>query len=244
MKHRLAFIIACLLLPSLSWSEDYKALFQEGNEAYLEKNYPKAIELYQQSLIEKQSAAVHFNLGNAYYEAGHVGLAVLHYERALILEPNNPDAQANLDFVRKEEDLRTGKMSLIERYARYLNVNTWTWLAVATFWSMVTLVLLPRLQGMRRPLCNGLAVLCLLGFIASKTALYAYHLESQQGVVISEEAPLKIAPTANSNALIYVQGGELLTLDGDSFEDYLRVETLQGQSGWINKNDFSLIWKN
>ena len=243
MKRSLALRITLLFLPTLLWSANYKTLFEEGNEAYLEKDYPKAIEQYQASLRARQTAAANFNLGNAYYETGLVGPAVLHYERALALEPNNPDAQANLNFVREQEDLRSGKMSLLERYARLLTVNTWTWLAVATFWLMISFILLPRLQGMRRPLCNGLAVLCLLAFIGSKTALYAYHLESKQGVVISQEAPLKIAPTPSSNALLYVQGGELLTLEGESFEGYLRVETLQGQSGWISNEDFSKIWE-
>ncbi len=44
------------------------------------------------------SAASLYNLGNSYARAGKTGLAVLNYERASLLAPNDPDIQANLRY--------------------------------------------------------------------------------------------------------------------------------------------------
>ena len=41
-----------------------------------------------------------YNLGNAQYRAGDLGRAILNYERALALEPQHPEAEANLRLVR------------------------------------------------------------------------------------------------------------------------------------------------
>ena len=51
------------------------------------------------------SAPALYNLANAYARAGKPGLAVLNYERAKLLEPNDPDIDANLRHVREAAGL-------------------------------------------------------------------------------------------------------------------------------------------
>jgi len=41
-----------------------------------------------------------YNLANSYARAGKPGLAVLNYERAALLAPNDADIKANLEYVR------------------------------------------------------------------------------------------------------------------------------------------------
>ena len=41
-----------------------------------------------------------YNLANSYARAGKPGLAVLNYERAALLAPDDPDINANLEYVR------------------------------------------------------------------------------------------------------------------------------------------------
>ncbi len=47
------------------------------------------------------SAAALYNQGNAYARAGKPGLAVLNYERAALLAPDDPDIAANLQYVQR-----------------------------------------------------------------------------------------------------------------------------------------------
>ena len=41
---------------------------------------------------------VEYNLGNAEFRLGHLGEAILHYERARRMDPTDPDIEANLRF--------------------------------------------------------------------------------------------------------------------------------------------------
>src|ERR1700679_140544 len=41
-----------------------------------------------------------YNLANSYARAGKPGVAVLNYERAALLAPDDPDIDANLEYVR------------------------------------------------------------------------------------------------------------------------------------------------
>jgi len=77
-------------------------VFARGNESYEAGDYDGAIEAYG-SLVARGAvdADLFYNMGNAYYEIGALGPAVLYYERALRLDPRNRDAAANLALTRK-----------------------------------------------------------------------------------------------------------------------------------------------
>lgn len=51
-------------------------------------------------------AALHYNLGNAEFRDGRLGYAMLHWERALLLRPGDPEARANLALARSLLDRR------------------------------------------------------------------------------------------------------------------------------------------
>jgi hypothetical protein len=77
-------------------------LFDEANRLYSDGRYQEAADRYQEILDSGfQNPDVHYNLGNAWYESGNVGRAVLEYERALKLDPALGDARENLEFVRQ-----------------------------------------------------------------------------------------------------------------------------------------------
>ena len=60
-----------------------ESLFDQGNTAYNEGDYQKAISLYEQTLKTGQhSAALYFNLGNAYYRLNKVAESIYYFEKA------------------------------------------------------------------------------------------------------------------------------------------------------------------
>lgn len=77
------------------------SVFQQGNEAYEAGDFAGAIAHYQ-NLVERgvAHADLYYNLGNAYFESGELGRAVLWYERARRADPRHDDARANLALVR------------------------------------------------------------------------------------------------------------------------------------------------
>jgi tetratricopeptide (TPR) repeat protein len=105
MRKISTFVYAALLLAGMCASPIPASQiefqwFKEANDAYEKKDYQKAAEDYE-SVVRKNfhNSLVYYNLGNAYYKLGKLGLAALAYEKALLLEPRDPDTRANLDFV-------------------------------------------------------------------------------------------------------------------------------------------------
>src|SRR5882724_4891553 len=73
-------------------SGDLKA----ANQLYDSGKFAEAAAAYEK--IEPKTAYVYYNLGNAWFRQGKLGLAILNYERARRLTPRDPDILANLKF--------------------------------------------------------------------------------------------------------------------------------------------------
>ena len=79
---------------------------------------------------EGYSAPALYNLANAYARAGKSGLAVLNYERARLLEPNDPDIDANLRHVREAVGLPPEYRNRFERMAEIASPRILAWVGV------------------------------------------------------------------------------------------------------------------
>ena len=105
----ISFSIGLLLLVALlaiiSLAEEKSAADQQAvhaaNQLYETRNYGAAIMVYEELITQGvDDAAVFYNLGNAYYQSGELGRAVLNLQRAALLEPRDPDIKANLALAR------------------------------------------------------------------------------------------------------------------------------------------------
>src|ERR1700750_2430105 len=68
-----------------------------------------------------------YNLANSYSRAGKPGLAVLNYERAALLAPDDPDIEANLDYVRGKAGLPTVTHTRFAGFVRSINPTLAAW---------------------------------------------------------------------------------------------------------------------
>ncbi|MEK7243343.1 MAG: tetratricopeptide repeat protein [Thermodesulfobacteriota bacterium] len=51
-------------------------------------------------MIRSPEAVFFYNLGNSYFKTKKIGLAILAYERARLLEPRNSDILYNLNYAK------------------------------------------------------------------------------------------------------------------------------------------------
>src|ERR1700722_14547911 len=65
-----------------------------------------------------------YNLANSYARAGKPGLAVLNYERAGLLDPTDPDINANLRWVRESAGLPPESRNRFDRIFRIAGPQT------------------------------------------------------------------------------------------------------------------------
>ena len=93
----LTFLLTAVSLHAADRDGELRA----AEKAYADGNYPAAAEQYE-ALIKNygESAEVYYNLGNAYYKLGRIAPAILNYERALSMSPNDGDTRFNLEMAR------------------------------------------------------------------------------------------------------------------------------------------------
>lgn len=134
MKRLVAIII--LLVSVLSGVR--ADIVSSADSAYTAGAYDKAISLYNAAAEKGTSASLFYNLGNAYYRKGRLGMAILNYERALRLDPTMEEARVNLAFVNSRITDRPGERgtfvgNALDAVANYFGSNAWAWIAFVAF---------------------------------------------------------------------------------------------------------------
>lgn len=233
----------CLLaIPFQLSATEPSTLFREANEHYSEGDYNRAIEVYQQALESVESAPLNYNLGNAYFKVGEIGLAVFHYERSLAIDPLNPEVQANLAFVRESAELQEPSYGPLTRFSTWLPLEYWCWSLSFGFWAMVSLLVLPRLYGGGGLLTRLLLLLCVFVATICLLALIGFHEKGKEGVILKADTPLRVAPSAESPETGYLQSGELASIE-KIHQDFLFVELREGRTGWVKNSEIGKIWE-
>jgi hypothetical protein len=139
------------------------------------------------------SAPALYNLANAYARGGKPGLAVLNYERARLLEPNDPDIDANLRQVREASGLPPESRSGFERMAGIASPRLLAWVGVLGLGLAGISALARRSypRHRRKLLAAVLLGASLLGLsVGNGVALWPIMHEA----VITRAAPVRVSP--------------------------------------------------
>ena len=186
------------------------------------------------------SAAGLFNRANACAREGKSGLAILNYERALLLAPNEADIAANLHFVRAKAGLPDAPENWFTRSLRYARPNTLAWLGSLGLALAGMSLLLVRLYPQRRLALRSLTfagVLLVATAIGSAITMWP---RINEAVVISREAPARIAPVSAAEAAFKLHEGETVTMRAEH-QDFALVQTSAGRSGWVARADLARV---
>lgn len=185
------------LLMTNGDSEAYLDDMSAANKLYAAGHYNEAIQVYEQLLnYEIQDSVIYFNLGNAYFQNGDLGRAILNYQRATKLDPRDGDIRANLDLARS---LTTDQFSstpegplkiLAEITSRWLSHNEIALFALAAWLSFIWMLIARSglSSGEMKKLLGYAAVILLFIVLISSASLGTrIYLENNQadGVIIA-----------------------------------------------------------
>jgi hypothetical protein len=178
------------------------------------------------------SAAALFNQGNALARVGKTGLAVLNYERALLLEPNDADMVENLSRVRAMAGLPDPREPWFARAAIMLPPNT-----LAVFGSLGLLLvgmsaILIRLYPRRRlvfcsVMCAGAALVA--GGAASAMSTWP---RMKEAVVMARDVPARLSPVPVADMAFNLREGETVTVLARR-NGFALAQNSAGRRGWI-----------
>ncbi len=217
-----------------------KSVFAEAVAAYQQEDFAAAASGFRSLLSRFGSAAVHYNLANALYRLGSYPGAILHYERAFALDPGNPDIAANLALAREAAGLETPAAPPLAAIGHRLSWSAWTWLAALGAWGLLAVLALARTTGLPSLWRNSLLLAfggILLLSLAGQTTWIAGRNDA---VVLTGEAPLRIAPTATSPIEERLPGGTVVRT-GERYGDFRKIRTPEDTTGWLLQSSVERI---
>ncbi len=215
------------------------APFDKANILYEQGDYKAAAEAYR-TLIENGggSAATYFNHGNALYQSGKIGQALVEYHHALAANPRDPDILANIQFTR--EKLGPSVVmprSFWQQFLLQVTLNEWTILTIIPFWIWLFVAGLKAFQGGQRPALSVVAKLS--GFVFVGLALILLvatneRLGKEYAIVTAAEAVVRFGPFEESKSSHnLVDGIEVQLLDYKN--GWHQIRDPKGQLGWLNQ---------
>ncbi|MFT4790515.1 MAG: tetratricopeptide (TPR) repeat protein [Arcticibacterium sp.] len=242
---------ASLSLIAASQTEDEISFFNAATKAYNEANYKLAIDYYEKILEDGyHSAAIYYNMGNAYYKQNKIGQSIYYFEKALLLEPTDTEVLKNLGFAQKmtidaiptKEENGLGRT--YEQFISQYSLHFWSLLAIGTMLLGVFSYLFYYVARDPKQKRVGFSLSLLLLIISVLSYTNGFFLEASQ----SEDNPAIIFETAKvlsepNNLGIQIfelhEGTKVQVLE--SFESWKKVQISDGQKGWLKEKQLKLL---
>jgi tetratricopeptide (TPR) repeat protein len=227
-------------------------LFARGNAQYARGEFAEAAESYRRILESGlRNGEVYYNLGNACFRQNRIGEAILNYEKALKLNPDDPDARENLRFAnlrirdRIPSDDLPFLLALLERGRRLLGISAVTRLFAGAYYaSMLLAAVWILLNGRRWSPAVGMAALAV--FAASLAAGGWMLLQGRaisaadQAIVLAEKVDVLSGPGPENTLLASIHEGTKVRIHNRR-EAWVQVTLPDGRAGWMRGEVLGVI---
>lgn len=231
---RIAMYLLSLFIPlAMGAATRPGEVMRQAEELYVKGERDRALQLWEGLRASGyESAALFYNLGNAYYESGRMGRSVLNYERAMLIRPD-ARVRHNLGLAREKvegDPMSWPEVSFIQGWRSVRGTgssNVWAGLGVVACWAALAAG-----WKRRRWLAGVSAVLAGLAGAMAFSASWA--LQSGFSVVTEKEAVVRVAPDAQSDQVEKVyEGWKVMRLD--QIGTWVKIELPDGQEGWVGE---------
>lgn len=227
--------------------------FVKGNQQFQAKDYEKAIVFYESNISKNTIVSFEnfHNLGSAYYRISNYPKAILNYERALLIQPNNKRLQKNLIITNQkiEDQFATVEpFFLVKWWTSWQNLftlNIWALLiiltAVISAFSLKKWQLGESRKQRKKGFFIGFSTLVLMLLMIFTAWQKSAALKNPNtAIVISSEIELKTAADENSPTIFVLHSGTKLRLI-DELGDWRKVRLPNGDLGWLEEGNFERI---
>lgn len=265
MKGKLILLIAsvCFYFTNTHAQEDANLMYGQdsipvkftkalGDSAYAAGNYTTAIDIYERLLQEGESAAVYYNLGNAYYKVNDVAHSILNFERSLLLDPSNKDAQFNLEMARSKTVDRVAEENEIffvkwyKSFANLLSMQTWAIMAITSFVLFVCFLsayIFSRKRSAKKLFFIVALVLAFISLCANLTANGQKNrlTNRKNAIIMTPSVVVRSTPSNNGTELFVIHEGRKVSVSGNSIKNWIEIELEDGNVGWIEADALEVI---
>lgn len=217
------------------------SLFARANKFYTAGDYAGALQTYD-SLKNAgyHSAALYYNLGNTHFRLSNTAEAILYYEKAARLQPDDADIAHNLQIARQQtiDKIET----LPDPLFKSALLHTIYWLSPDQ-WAMSGLILLLLFSialatyyfSTHKRLGFVTAFASLILALGSLTFAFLHHnhrSNHQPAIIMATNSYVKSAPASGASDLFILHAGTKVEIT-DELADWKKIELTDGKIGWI-----------
>ena len=184
-------------------------MFAKANTEFNAGNFKEAITDYGAVVQSGEwSANLFYNLGNAYFRDSDFGRAMLNYERALQLDRNHPEADANLRIARDQTHALELAPTPLEKYLNFAGAKSFAILAAILFWGTIILLIFRR----RKVVWMTIGLL-----LTASCGLAAYKLESgtrgqDVAIVVEGNVEARVATADSAKSVLALPPGSKVVI--------------------------------
>lgn len=237
-------------LPVAAWAQ--QDALDAAVTAYDSAQYQQVIDAYEQIASQYGvSPELYYNLGNAYFKLKEYPRAILNYERCLLRDPSNADAQQNVELARMQcvdrvESIEPPIFVLWSQSVRdTMSCDAWGRWGIIMFLLFIAgcgLYFFGVKTSLRKCGFYG-GIVCLLLFF------FAIHYAGQQrdkllvrdqAIVLTPSVVVRSSPAESGTQLFTIHEG-LKVRVRSTLSGWSEIELTDGKVGWIPSNGLEVI---
>lgn len=227
-------------------------LIARATLAYEQGNYKQTIDDYE-SLVHLFGTMpdLYYNLGNAYYKNKEYAKAILNYERCLLYEPSNGDAQTNLEMAQQNcvDKIETIQPVIFKAWSNSLrdslSANAWSNASIILFIlfivSMFVYFFVRKVTFRKIGFYGGI-----LAFLLCMVSIYYGKQQTEKidkreyAIVMAPTVTVKSSPADSGTQLFTVHEGLKVKVKS-TLSGWSEVELSDGNVGWLPSASIEII---
>lgn len=244
MKQIRYILIFLFLSLQTAFSANVDTIFSRANNEYANEMYTNAIDDYQliiQTGVE--SAELYFNLGNAYFKSNNIPSAILYYEKAKKLKPNDEDINFNLNVANTQivDKIEPVPELFLKQWWRSIynifNADTWAIIGVMgfiLFFVLLAFYLLSKYIVIRKSAFYAGLIVLLLTLFTFTIAFEKYNIlkHQKEAIVFVPTITVKSSPNQNSVDLFVIHEGAKVKIL-ETVGNWNEIKIANGSVGWL-----------
>jgi hypothetical protein len=227
-------------------------LFQQANLLYQQGKMTEARDAYASILHAGYvSGELYYNLGNTYYKTGDIAHAILWYERARRLMPQDDDLQHNLQLAnllivdRIDPTPRLFVWDYWDGLKNAFSLTGITWWVYGAFLLAIgvsCLVVLARSYRWRKAgfIVGAAATTVFVFLLVVMIAKVSDLRRTDFAIVTTSIASIKNSPDPKSSDAFVLHGGVKVQIT-DAVSEWVKIRLADGKVGWMEKDAAEVI---
>ena len=228
------------------------SILLKAQQQYNEGLYHECINNYNLILENGfESAEIYYNKGNSFFKINDLPSAILNYEKARKLKPNDKDILYNLNVANSRIIDKIDNVPEIflrtwwNNFYNMFSTNDWAKITIGFFIAFLlffTIYLLSNYRFIKKVffvIATFIFFITIFSFALSYQKYY-YSVEQKEAIVFQSTVTIKSSPNKNSVDLFVIHEGTKIYIS-DELDNWYEIRIANGSVGWLPKSSSKLI---